>query len=36
MEIIFDKQLPIGGKGLPTGIFDANARLVFLKSYIDH
>ena len=36
LEVCFDNIVPIGGKGLPTGIFDAKARLVFLKSYEDH
>ena len=36
LEIVFDKTLPITGNGLPTGIFDAKARLIFLKSYTDH
>ena len=36
LQIVFDKILPIGGKGLPTGVFDAKGRLVFLKSFHDH
>jgi catechol 2,3-dioxygenase-like lactoylglutathione lyase family enzyme len=36
LEIVFDKEVPIGGKGLPTGIYDTNSRLVFLKSHLDH
>ena len=36
LEVVFDKCMPIGGKGLPTGVFDAQARLVFLRSHIDH
>jgi catechol 2,3-dioxygenase-like lactoylglutathione lyase family enzyme len=36
LEVVYDQVVPIGGKGLPTGIFDATARLVFLKSYHDH
>ena len=36
LEVVFDKTLPIGGHGLPTGVFDAQARLVFLRSHVDH
>ena len=36
LEVVFDKKMPIGGKGLPTGVFDAQGRLVFLRSHIDH
>ena len=36
LEVVFDRTLPIGGKGLPTGQFDAQGRLVFLRSHIDH
>ena len=34
--MVFDKTLPIGGRGLPTGVLDAQARLVFLRSHTDH
>ncbi len=36
LEMVFDKTLPIGGRGLPTGVLDAQARLVFLRSHTDH
>jgi catechol 2,3-dioxygenase-like lactoylglutathione lyase family enzyme len=36
LQVVFDKTLPIGGKGLPTGVFDAQGRLVFLRSHVDH
>ncbi len=36
MEVVFDKVLPITGKGLPTGVFDAQGRLVFLRTHDDH
>lgn len=36
LEVIYDKEVPIGGKGLPTGVFDAKGRLIFLRSAKDH
>ena len=36
LEVIYDKVLPIGGRGLPTGVFDTQGRLVFLRSHEDH
>ena len=36
LEVVFDKILPIGGKGLPTGVFDTQGRLIFLLSHMDH
>ena len=36
LEVVFDKELDVGGKGLPTGVFDARGRLVFLRSHVDH
>ena len=36
LEVIYDNVLPIGGRGLPTGVFDTQGRLVFLRSHEDH
>ena len=35
LSVVYDNVVPIGGKGLPVGVFDTRARLVFLKSFDD-
>jgi catechol 2,3-dioxygenase-like lactoylglutathione lyase family enzyme len=35
LEVIYDEVMPIGGTGLPTGVFNASGRLVFLRSFED-
>ena len=35
LEVIYDKNIPIAGPGLCTGVSDVMTRLVFLKSYKD-